>query len=275
MFSKRFLIAAVLLAGSSSVMALPILSTNITIYDNNSDVPSGNSWYGTQEDEEVEPGANTGQDWDLEKFFSYGALNTSLGMVGGFDLTGYYDPTSAYYQNNDYRAGDIFIDTNGSTTNDPGAYGGGTVTDTFGYEYALDIDWFASTYTVWQLNPGTTTTSVIYSNFTSTNPSSNPWTYVGGGTQIGGTHSFTYEDGITDAQSGMTGGTHYAAYGFDLGFLASGTTYQTHNTMACGNDNLMGRATTLVPDVPASAPGTLALVGLGLLCLGRSRKGRA
>jgi hypothetical protein len=51
--------------------------TNITIYDKNSSKSSG--WFGPQEDDEVEPGAVTGQSWDLEGFYAYESVLAIIG----------------------------------------------------------------------------------------------------------------------------------------------------------------------------------------------------
>ena len=75
------------------------MADNITIYDGNSSSETG--WYGTQEDQEVEPGMQTGQYWDLEGFFLDGSM---LSMVGGFNFKTGRDG---------YTSGDIFIDIDG------------------------------------------------------------------------------------------------------------------------------------------------------------------
>ncbi len=69
---------------------------------------------------------------------------------------------------------------------------------------------------------------------------------------------------------GLTGDSHNAV-SVDLGFLDHGTTFTSHFTMGCGNDNLMGEA-TLAPE-----PATMALFGIGLIGLagiGRKKLGK-
>jgi hypothetical protein len=84
--------------------------------------------------------------------------------------------------------------------------------------------------------------------------------------------SFTGESGLTNAQAGQSGGQgtganiHYAAYGFDLSFLAPGTNFVAHFTSSCGNDNLMG-SSTVVP-----VPAALWLFGGALGALGLLRR---
>ena len=252
---QRFLSAAVLLAASGSVMALPLSRTDITIYDGDSSGPTG--WSGTQEDDETEPGTVQTQMWDLESFFSYGS--NQLGMIGGYD----------FFNTNggDERPGDIFIDIDGGIVPGSATGSGGNinVASTFGYEYALDIDWVNLTYNVIQLSPGViVTTSVNYA----INGGSDPWRYVSGGSLIG-SGSFSGDSGLTNAQSGQSGGqgagvdVHYAAFGFDLSFLGA-TTFTSHFTAACGNDNLMGSG-TVVPVPAAVWLFGSAIAGLGLL----------
>lgn len=248
---NRSLCAAVLLLSSGPLLALPV-GTNITIYDGDSSAPTG--WAGMQEDNETEPGTVQDQSWDLENFFSYGT--NQIGMVGGYN----------FFNTNggDYRPGDIFIDINGGIIagNASGPDGNANVANTFGYEYALDINWNALTYDIVQLNPGTVTTTTYYG----INYGSNPWQYFSGGSVIG-SGSFLGESGLTDGDTGMLGGSHYAAYGFDLSFLGV-SNYTVHFTAACGNDNLMGSAAT----VPV--PAAVWLLGSAIGALGFARRRR-
>lgn len=256
------LLAVFLLAGNSFSLDF---GTNITGPDGSSD---GTSWHGTDEDNEVEPGMDGKQVWDLEGFFLKG---TTLTMVGGFD---FWDGVSGYRGASgselDFRSGDIFIDTDGITTPLSPDYGTTNgqieIAGNLGYEYVIDMDWQNERYDVISLTDDATLRSVHYRM----NNLSNPWLYLDGGTVIsddyndvdftGGEYSYDFE--------GLTGGNHYAV-SVDLSFLGDNQDFIAHFTMGCGNDNLMGSGTTPVPE-----PATMLLFGSGLVIiagLGRKR----
>lgn len=257
---QRTLLASLLFAAANA-SALPSGLTNITVGDG--DIASG-SWYGNYEDQEVEPGMEKHQKWDLEGFYAYG--QNHLAMIGGFDFRNGVSGYNGANGTRDFRSGDIFLDINNNhiagnaTAHDGNAQS--TVTNTFGYEFVLDVDWMAGTYNVYSLDADTRTKLAFYdANF-----GSSPWKYLDGGNYIE-SGTFSYENGLTDAQTGKTGGTHYGVYGFDLSFLGQSDFY-SHFTMGCGNDNLMGHGqTTQVP-----GPGSLALVAVGLFGLVRTRR---
>ncbi|PID73380.1 MAG: hypothetical protein CSB33_03855 [Desulfobacterales bacterium] len=216
------------------------LGKNITISDKNN--ATSKAWYTDREDQEVEPGMQIKQEWDLEGFF---LKDTILSVVGGYDFRdGYGGRTS----------GDIFLDIDGDA-----AYGdihgaaNGPVTsnETYGYEYALDLDFSSMSYDIIDLAGASTTTAYYKQNY-----GSNPWQYAGGGTIIG-TGTFGYQENLSNTQTGFEGGNHYLISGFDLDFLGPDATFIAHYTMSCGNDNLMGAVAT--PE-----PGTIILMGLGL-----------
>ena len=257
-----------------------VLGTDITIYDGTGQGTTG--WYRGQsssdvvaEDQEVEPGTLDNQAWDLEGFRVNG---TTLGIVGGWNFIqgDGTDPGGGKI-----LSGDIFIGTGAlsNVTYGSGAAGtgsqdnlgvDGTITNSFGYNYVIDIYWEYGYYSVYQITPDTYLNPVYYSQF----DHSNPWQFdefYNSGEGIDPTKTyyipvegyqglqFSYFEGLSDAEAGdYEGDTHNVAL-FDLSFLDEGTEFTAHFTQECGNDNLMGHGTT-VPLPPA-----VLLLGSGLL----------
>ncbi len=248
---KHVTVVCVLAFAITQTASAILLGSNITIPDLDPDQTAA-GWWGPQEDDEVSPGSTTGQNWDLEAFFLNGS---ALTMVGGYDfLNG----------EGGYSSGDIFIDINGDAEYgapaNTGSGSGGIVTDTFGYDYVLDLDFSNIAdprYTVIALNAQSRTRLVTFG----VNEESNPWAYMDGGEVIPGwvSLSLTSWEDLPDSEvDGLSGGNHNAL-AFDLSFLTAGTEFTSHFTMECGNDNLMGRARV------ADGGTTLLLLGCALL----------
>lgn len=213
--------------------SLTSIGEDITVYDGVSLSPTG--WYGKQENQEVEPGNVANQLWDME---SFDLTDSRLTMTGGYNFTsplGY----------DGFKPGDIFFDVNGG-----------------GYNFVATISSTGPKYDVYELPANT------HSVFFAHNVASNPWKYKSGGILTESQLPVNYGS-FVDGE-----GTHYTAM-LDvfwlLETLSNGDIVTIHNTMECGNDNLMGRFTfhqNVIPEGNVMIP-AVGLFGIALWAIKR------
>lgn len=250
------MLGLLLLAGfiASGSFALTV-GNNITIYD-------GQGWT-IGEDNEVEPHAWSGQEWDIDGLFMNGS---SLSLVAGFDLR-----NGQMAQRTMFYAGDIWLDFDGDAQIPGSAI---PITQNFGYEVCLSMNWAAPDgpeYTAYVLSPASVLLPAVPLN------DSNPYALqVGGESVYNGLQdvAITYLPGMDGSEildgndfqavQGWNGNDLHNVAVFDLSPFAAdwGQAGDTvHVTLSCGNDSGYGRIP--VPDGGA----TLALLGLALVAV--------
>jgi hypothetical protein len=213
---------------------------------------------------QVSAGCETGNQWDLESTLLDGS---QLSIVSSFNLK---DGQLASGWGKTFTSGDIFIDINGDAKNASNPSVGDLTYSTFSnslvkYDYVLHLDFSANTYTAFQLSDASIVSNVYWDNY---NSQGNPLAYVSGGTQIGNTHSLTYQINLADnAALGYTSWespTKHNEVTVDLANLGLTGSHQftSHFTIGCGNDVAVGKGTYSVPE-----PGSLSMVLIGLLSL--------
>ena len=193
---------------------------NITAYDGYS---SGTGWYGSQEDQETEPGTVATQAWDLEGIF-YNTVNGDVAIVRGWNFKDGVSP---------YVSGDVFI------FNSPYSQ----------YGYGVHMDFANSEYSIYDLYGATLINATTISQ-------SNPYAFTGG--VYGETDTLKFYSGLTDADvGGLQGGSHYMIVLNEL-MLYNGETI--HFTMECGNDMINSAPVPVPPAIWLLGSGLVGLL---------------
>jgi hypothetical protein len=254
--------------------------------------------YPSRENNEVEFGNVSGQEWDLEAMY-FDDVSRVLTLVGGFNFKDGQKPTG---WNDALQSGDIFLKLSDHSPLfgvDLLEYGGenqmyDTVSNFFGYNYVIAFDRSSEdngealtdslSYSVYQLGEEAT---LVNPWFDSNNRAA-PYRYESGGTLLSGSGSeATFGTGLPDfvdpdfqlnheVGSGAYAANqwYYLTLSLDAIPFAVNLDTWVHFTMGCGNDNLMGRISQGGGGAHAPEPSTMLLLGFGLLGVARMRRER-
>jgi hypothetical protein len=208
----------------------------------------------------VNPGYG-GQAFDAEYlFYKQSGSILTIGLQSGFNLSTGHQVVNG----KTYYAGDLALSFDGSAP----------------YEYGIDFGLLTKDYGTNNVN--NTGQNLVDTGSGTGIDSAGLYAVTTWNTNIlfGASSPFAIDAGtkiaslLSDSMgSGISGGnlSYYRIVSFDLANLGLGSNLDLHWTMSCGNDaiNGSGRVTT-VPE-----PGTLSLLGFGLLGLGALRRRRS
>ncbi len=257
----------------SSLSCAKSAMVDITINDNTPSSYYGNDpRIGVRESGEVSANSIADSSWDLRAMM-FDVDTNHLLLVSGFN------PLTT---NDGYSIGDIFIDTNGSSsyTSRPNNEDGYFNYQNPGFEGCINITGCVDGLLTYSLTT-LATNSIVQSSFVSKNSASDPWKLVESGSDTvisTGTSSVELMSDnkikrILGIDIGKNGGDNYV-YWFDLSPIMTSITPTTFSTVtfsqteSCGNDLIVGSYTnpgmTVVPELKSSVSSLVILIA-GLL----------